>query len=286
MKNIYDIDNISRVREIENNRDLRFIQKARGLSVIVLILNNSENIILLLKCLEEAENSFVQKEIPFEIIIGDTGTTDKKVLEFYSNLKENYKVINDLSYHFSKNNNLLAFKHAKYDTLLFLNNDILLQTPNDLLQIYESLHSDPNIGIAGSVLLFENKKIQHAGIAFADHEETQGFFPYHIHENESIDSLKDSEKVMSFPAVIGAFLFIKWELFLTCLGFDEYYEKEGQDIDLCLKVKRLGYKIILTNFGTIFHYENGAKKKGEESNSDRMRLIRKWSNFIKYGLQL
>ncbi|WCL51276.1 glycosyltransferase [Leptospira sp. GIMC2001] len=286
MKNIYDISNLDRVKEIENDRNLEYSSKIIGLSIVILNLDKPNFIIPLLECLDRQNAIFNDKHISFEVIIGDTGSSNTQVLEYYDKLKENFIVVRNLKYHFSKNNNYLAYNYAKYDTILFLNNDTLLEKSDSLFNIYNSLNIDKKLGIAGPVLLFENKRIQHAGIDFYYDERMDGFFPYHKNGNEKIESIKHYKELTPFAAVTGAFLMIKWSLFEKVQGFDEFYNKEGQDIDLCMKIKRLGYKIILTNFGTIYHFENGTRVKGEEDSSDRKRLVRKWNNFIKYGLTI
>ncbi len=286
MKNIYDKSNIERVKEVQSKKELIYKEKIKGLSVVILNLDKPEFIIPLLDCLLVANTFFTEAGESFEVLIGDTGSSNPKVLHYYKTLEENFIVVKNLKYHFSQNNNYLATTYAQYKSILFLNNDTLLDKPENLYQIYSALNSDTNIGIAGAVLLFQDKSIQHAGISFFEHSETQGMFPYHPLGNENYDAIKNFQSIESFAAVTGAFLMIKWDLFFYCQGFDEFYEKEAQDVDLCLKIKRMGYKTILTNFGIIYHYENGTRKKGEECNTDRIRFIRKWSNFIRFGLQI
>ncbi|TGL56540.1 glycosyltransferase [Leptospira ognonensis] len=286
MKNIYDLSNLNRVQQISVNRPYTKKDKTNGLSIVILTLDKPNYIIPLIQCLEKQAEKFKESQIAFEVLIGDTGSTDPKVLELYSGLKENFKVIRNLKYHFSKNNNEVAYTHASYDSILFLNNDTLIDGADILLKVYQALTSNPRNGVAGAVMQFENKRIQHAGIDFHFDESMDGYFPYHSYGNEKIESIKDSKEITNFAAVTGAFLMIKWNLFLKANGFDEFYNREAQDIDLCMKVKRLGYQIILTRFGTVFHFENGTRKKGEEDSSDRKRLVRKWNHFIKFGLTI
>ena len=78
----------------------------------------------------------------------------------------------------------------------------------------------------------------------------------------------------------GAFLMIDSDLFARVGGFDEEYEAECQDIDLCLRVRRLGVKCRVLDAGRLVHIENATRPKGEENWSDRALFLRRWSSYI------
>jgi GT2 family glycosyltransferase len=80
-------------------------------------------------------------------------------------------------------------------------------------------------------------------------------------------------------AVTGACLMMSAELFEQCDYFDEAYEAEAQDVDLCLKAHRCGLRSSIIYAGKITHLENATRSKGEFNLKDRSRFIRKWSNY-------
>jgi len=126
--------------------------------------------------------------------------------------------------------------------------------------------------------MFPDQTIQHAGVDFF-REAAIRYLPYHLHGRQTIDVQK-MDKIIEVPAVTGAFLMLSQALFIQCNGMSEDYQSECQDIDLCLKTTRLGYKNYLTNLGNIIHIENGTREKGEENWPDRQLFIRRWSAFI------
>jgi GT2 family glycosyltransferase len=83
-----------------------------------------------------------------------------------------------------------------------------------------------------------------------------------------------------FPATTGAALLISRDLFWRVGGFDEAFEKEAQDVDLCLKVHRLGGRSLVWNLGPVIHLENATRPRGDSSSADRLRLLEKWKNYI------
>lgn len=252
-----------------------------GISVVILNLDKPEYILPLVKKLKECMLVFNKQGLNFEILIGDTGSTHPEVLNLYED--KDIQVIKNLKYHFSKNNNTVAFENSKCEYILFLNNDIIFEDSNLLYNLYVEAKSDPKISIFGHCLYFANETIQHRGIEFLKINEGRDFLPYHIDATKKIEfSLLPLQS--EYDATTGAFLMIECLKFAQIRGFSEEYEKEAQDIDLCLKIRRLGFKIKVFNFAKVYHFENGTRKKGEESNFDRSLFVRRWSSFIEAKL--
>jgi GT2 family glycosyltransferase len=273
IQDLYNVRNISL-----NNQNVK-----SGISVIILNLDKPEYIIPLTKTLLAAQKIFQDNQLSLEIIIGDTGSTNSDVLELYQN--PNITVETGLRYHFSKNNNFVAEKHASCEFLLFMNNDIEISKPEILFDFYlKSIACPQEYGIFGHCLLFPDSRIQHAGIVFFQYDADQNQMPVHIWGGESIQK-RSVPAEADYHATTGAFLMIKRKVFLMCRGFDERYHKEAQDIDLCLSAVRLGYRVKVYNLGVILHFENGTRVKGEESNEDRSEFVRSWSGFIMGVLQ-
>ena len=155
-----------------------------------------------------------------EIIVGDTGTTNKDVLNQYIKHGDQVKIVEDLKYHFSKCNNTLVFEHASCDHLLFLNNDIFQVIQLSILKCINAFIGDDNLGSVGVHLFFKDGTIQHAGI---------DFLKYTI-ERIALSSPLKKENSLSFnsriPAVTGACLMTSFYLFEAVGGMDEAYQAE------------------------------------------------------------
>ena len=78
----------------------------------------------------------------------------------------------------------------------------------------------------------------------------------------------------------GACLMVRSPVFAACGGFSTAYAAECQDVDLCLRARRLGQNVVLVNAGTIIHLENGTRPKQDENWKDRQLFMRRWSAFI------
>jgi GT2 family glycosyltransferase len=255
-----------------------------GLSVIILNLDKPEFIVPLINSMKNAEEYFNDKGFNFEILIGDTGSTDTKVLDMYKSAPPFVKILNGLKYQFSRCNNQVFAQLSAYDTVLFLNNDIELSgnAAATLFEMFKFLNETPEAGTVGAQLLFPDKSIQHAGIGVFETGPLRGF----VHHP---DAHKTAYPKDIFPrkmwAVTGACLMMRSSDFVASDGFDEDYRTECQDAALCLEVRRRGLQSYVLSPEIIFHFENGTREKGSEDWPDRQRFMRHWSAYIDMELR-
>ena len=253
------------------------IDRSSGLTIVVLNLNKPELVKSIQDGFLKVRATFLDAGIPCELIIGDTGSTDPETVKLLSDSIDGMTVEHNMKYQFSRCNNDL-FRKVRTNTVLFLNNDVLIDdNPESIKMAYDLLHSDENTAAVSAVLHFENGTLQHGGIDFLHIPSHEGFC-YHPGAQQPWES----QPGKSFPmaAGTGAFLMVRSELFAKVGGFDEVYQAECQDVDLCLRLKRLGYDIQIGDFGRLVHLENATRPTGEENWEDRALYMRRWSGFV------
>lgn len=64
--------------------------------------------------------------------------------------------------------------------------------------------------------------------------------------------------------VVGCFLMISTQLWKQLSGFDERYYLFGEEVDLCLRARRLGYQPMITPQAEIIHHVGGSITPGLE----------------------
>ncbi len=70
-----------------------------------------------------------------------------------------------------------------------------------------------------------------------------------------------SDIIRNVSAVTGACLMTKAEVFWQAAGFDETeFAVAFNDIDLCLKIGSLGYRVLYTPHALLYHHEAFSKK--------------------------
>jgi hypothetical protein len=248
-----------------------------GLSIIVLNLDKPELVRQLWAGFMDVAKNFESLEINLELLVGDTGSTDPTTLELLQAPPENCRVFFDCKYHFSKLNNRLS-DLTQYDTVLFLNNDVLIsENSSSISDAYMYLSQNSRMAVIGAVLLFPDGTIQHEGINFLSSPENFGL-PYHPNAHRLPD--REYEVARDVLAVTGAFMMVRSAPFNNVGGFDEAFESECQDVDLCLKIARLGSTICVIDFGRLVHLENATRPKGHEDWKDRSLFLRRWSSYI------
>ncbi len=213
-----------------------------------------------------------------EVVVGDTGSSDPRVLELYRNLPPHVRVLSLGRYHFSANNNELA-RRARGEFLLLLNNDTRA-TPGWLPHLLAPMRRD-QVGIVGAKLLFDDGTIQHAGVEIAT-EEPYRYIGWHPHRGAPADT-PEANVALSLPGVTGACLLVRRELFGRLGGFDERYAEECQDLDLCLQASGQGYRVVYEPRSVLFHFENGTRTV-QENLPDRGLFRARWAAFLETGI--
>ncbi len=151
--------------------------------------------------------------------------------------------------------------------LLFLNNDIEVLEPGWLAELVRHAVR-PEIGAVGAKLLYPDRTIQHGGIVLgiggvAGHshlgvaDADPGYFCRMVIAHE-------------VSAVTGACLAMRADVFAEVGGFDAQALKVAfNDVDLCLKIRRAGYRIVWTPFAKLIHHES--KSRGAEDTPEKQK---------------
>ncbi len=216
--------------------------------VVSLVVPVFDRIDLTLECLAAVAATTPER---VEVIVVSDGSTDATAatlrrvpgLRFFEN---------DVNRGFAHTCNRGA-RQARAPRLLFLNNDTI-PTPGWLAPMLAALERDPAIGIVGSRLLFpETGEVQHAGVDISDDA-----YPSHRLELAAGDDpavLADAR----VPAVTGACLLVRKDVFERCGGFDEAYRNGFEDLDLCLRAHQLGFETLYCAASVLFHHVSASE---------------------------
>jgi GT2 family glycosyltransferase len=244
------------------------------LSVVIVTYNAKEITLKMLPELQKSLDYFkINSKKDFEVLIVDNDSTDG-VLDEIKNKFNDYKFLkiipNNTNLGFSKANNLaLKNLNKKSDTVLILNPDVILEE-DSIYKCYEFLYSKPKIGMVTPLILLPNNEIDidchrafptiwNAFCYFTKLERIFGkllpqvFGRYHM-------LYKDITKTHEIDACLGAFMLIPREVGEKVSWFSEEYFLNGEDIDLCFKIKMIeGYKIYFFPKTKVFHFKGSSK---------------------------
>jgi GT2 family glycosyltransferase len=146
--------------------------------------------------------------------------------------------------------------HGDGEMLLLLNDDMEVVTPDwiERLVMYAAL---PGVGAVGGRLLWEDGRIQHAGIVY----ENAGF-PGHIYRGFDREWQGYSNNVLvanDYLSVTGACMMTRRETFERVGGFSTTFPMNYNDCDYCLKLISAGERVVYDPDTILYHFESSSR---------------------------
>ena len=258
--------------------------KIQGEPLVSIIIPNKDHIDDLEKCLSSIYEKSTWKN--YEILIVENNSEEQETFEYYKNLSWRYPKARVLTwkegFNYAAINNF-AVKEAKGSYLLFLNNDVEVISPEwieEMLMICQQ----PDVAIVGAKLYYPDNLIQHAGVVLG-----MGGIAGHIMCMASCEDkgyFGRAVNVQEISAVTAACMLMKAEDFQAVGGFDEEFVVAFNDIDLCMKARAAGKKVVFTPYAELYHYES--KSRGMEDTPEKQFRFEKETKHFeeKWGEQM
>ncbi|MHB1178303.1 MAG: glycosyltransferase family 2 protein [Daejeonella sp.] len=192
-----------------------------------------------------------------DIIVGDNASTDGS-LKF---LKENYPrvkvIVNNQNYGFAEGYNKVL-SQVESDYFVLLNSDVEVH-PDWIRPVIRLMENDPLIAAAQpKILSYKNKNnFEYAGAAggFVD------ALGYPFCRGRIFDTVESDQGQYDISSEVfwasGAALFIKQAKWLEVGGLDEDFFAHMEEIDLCWRLKNMGYKIMYCAESKVYHVGGG-----------------------------
>lgn len=207
------------------------------------------------------------RDLTHEIIFIDDGSTDgtRAWLPALAGRDPFRVLLNERNLGYAAANNRAAAS-ARGEFLCLLNNDLLL-TPRWLEPMLSAHAAEAKIGIVGNVQrAVATGQIDHAGVWI-----NAKIKPVH---DRSLPPFAPALK--SAAAVTGACCLIQRALWEGLGGFDTGFMNGGEDVDLCLRVRERGLKVVVAQRSIVGHHVSASfgRKQRDEYNSRR--LAQRW----------
>jgi GT2 family glycosyltransferase len=222
-------------------------------SVAVVILNwNGKSL------LEKFLPSVVQSKYEnLQIIVGDNASTDDSIQFIKSNYPQITILTNDKNYGFAGGYNQIL-QRVDADYFVLLNSDV--EVPENWIKpMIALMESDAQIAVAQPKIKYQVKKDQfeYAGAAggFMDLY-AYPFCRGRIFEDVEIDFNQYNTNTDIFWAS-GAAFFIKSKAWREVNGLDADLFAHMEEIDLCWRLKNLGYRVVACADAEVYHLGGG-----------------------------
>lgn len=228
------------------------------ISVIVVNYNTAE---LVKRCIESI---LAQRDVIFEIIVIDNASADNSVDVLREFDNEITLIANDNNLGFGKANNQ-GFRVSKGRHLFLLNPDAVLLTEHDLLNAVCYMDAHKEYGLVGTRIYDSSE--QHV-ITLCDH--------YPRQKQSSVDFSKLPGK---WATVLGASMLIPREVFEKVKGFDEDFFLYAEETDLCLRIRKVGFKIGYTEKVSVQHVGCASTRK---TPAEKVMRLKKEAKYLFY----
>lgn len=199
----------------------------------------------------------------YSVLVVDNASDDPETLKYLASLS--HEVVRIPSpqgcFNFAFINNA-AVRRVDADYVLFLNDDTEVITPGWLSQMAGYL-GIAGVGAVGAKLLFPGGRVQHAGVLMGIHGgqpgHAFGYLPAHAH-----GYLYYADVARNYLAVTAACMLTPKQLFLDSGGFDEQrFAVAYNDVDYCLRLGELGYRIVYCPTATLLHHEGLSRSRSD-----------------------
>jgi GT2 family glycosyltransferase len=220
-------------------------------SIIIINYKTKE---LTTACINSILKNFIDGE--YEVMVVDNGSQDGSVGFLEKEFRNKIIIIsNEQNLGFGSANNI-GSKKAKGEFLFFLNSDTLI-TSDFLGVVFDAFQKNKSLGAVAPKLIMENGEEQ--TYAYGKFPSLFSLFVKR-HRDEKNANKNDVDWLS------GAALIIKKKLFEKVGGFDENFFMYFEDMDLCRRVKDLGFKNMTIPAISLVHLagrssENFSRKK-------------------------
>lgn len=229
-----------------------------ALSIIIVSWNTRE---LLRRCLDSVVNT--QGTHTAEVIVVDNGSGDGSQEMLQSEYPWITLVQNAVNVGFARANNQGSAR-ATAPLLLLLNSDAALR-PGALETVVAAMNEHAEIGIAGLCLLNDDGTLQPSGkrlptlwstlIALSPLPESWRIAYDRRH------NARDFDQLAFVGEVSAAAMAIRRDLYVALGGFDESFYFFGEDVDLCWRAAKHGYKVVYLPTAQAVHSWGGARAR-------------------------
>ena len=233
-------------------------------SIIIPSFNGKE---LLEECVQSIKS---YTHVPYEIIVVDNGSDDGTVQYCREQKIAFISLPDNRGFPVACN---LGLKIASGDTLLLLNNDVIV-THSWLSNLLNCLHSSENIGIVGPLTNYASGKQQ----VNTDYDNMEQFHQQALEWNKPNPLLwQPTHRLVGF-----CFLF-KRDLMERIGYLDErFLQGHYEDDDYCYRAWRAGYQMKIAGDVRVHHYGSMSFKKQTSEqiynlvHSNHLKFIEKW----------
>jgi GT2 family glycosyltransferase len=240
---------------------------------------------LLRRCLASVPEA-AGPDVRYEVIVVDNASHDDSVAMVRAEFPQVRLLANPTNRGFSGGNND-GIRLSRGRTLLLLNPDTEMQ-PGALAALLATLDGAPDVGMVGPRLLNSDGSTQPSrrrfptlATALLESTPLQPYFPDHplLRRYYLADQPEDQEHDVDW--ITGACMLVRRSVIEQVGGFDEGYFMYSEELDLCRRIKRAGWRIVYQPAAVVIHHESQSADQDVPArhlrfNRSKIRYVLRW----------
>lgn len=225
------------------------------LTLTIIIVNwNTRDITR--NCLRSVREKVI--DVDYEVIVVDNDSSDSSVEMIRSEFPDARLIVNPENLGFGRANNQ-GMRAGRGRYFLLLNSDTIV-IDDSIQRMVSFMDGQPGIGIAGCKLLFEDLTLQGScsrfpsiKLALVEDLMLYKFLSRRRQGELLLGGYWAHDRTRDVDAVWGAAMLVRREVFEQTGGFDERIFMYGEDLEWCMRVHDLGWRITFAHDCRVVH---------------------------------
>ncbi|GEM_PF-6467957 len=237
------------------------------------------------KCIKSIEKT--TENLAIKIFVVDHDSTDNDSLKYFKKISVKHTVLKySGEFNFSAINNWAINSIGDgFSHYLFCNNDIEALESGWLARMLE-LGQKRDVGVVGAKLFYpDNRVIQHAGVCVGLYGAAEHYGKFIEIDSSNTGYLGAFITNREMTAVTAACMLMRADVFNIVGGFDELAKIGFGDVDICIRVREAGYRVLFCPHASLVHHESMSRDKSttDPHPEDSKYFQARWFQFIKRG---
>jgi len=250
----------------------------QGQPLVSILIPNKDHIADLKRCVDSIREKTAW--LRYEIVVIENNSAEEDTFRYYRELERDGRirvVTRQGSFNYAALNNL-GVRESRGEQILLLNNDTEVISPSWIQEML--LYTQrPDVGAAGAKLYYPDGTIQHAGIGIGIK-----MLAGHYHRGFPGDSpgyFGRLNYAQDVSAVTAACMMIPRSVYESLNGMDETFPVVFNDVDLCLRIRHSGKRIVWTPWAELTHYESLSRGPDEDTPEKKRFFVRETNRFLR-----
>ena len=235
--------------------------------LVSIVIPTRDRVDLLRACIDSirARTAYVR----YEIVIVDNDSREPGAVAYLADLarQDAMRVVPYAQpFNYAAQCNL-GVREARGALIALVNNDIEVVTPQWLDELV-GLAVRPDVGLVGATLFYPDGTLQHAGVILGLNG--VGDRPWIGTRRAFAGPYGRARAVREVSGLITACAVVFRDRYLAAGGMNEALTVSCNDLDLCLRLKRAGYRNLLTPYAELVHHESASRGLADDPANARL----------------